>query len=135
MVGGRRAHRPSIAEPAAAAVGLGRAGWSIDTNLTVEVSDPTERDLPRRVTVVSVNGRDVTTQASREAVTAVLDDRNTFEDGGGRSYEFAGPSLPYRRVELVDRAPDDLDVAVGGRLARTAPGTWVRRWPWVRRMG
>jgi hypothetical protein len=37
MLGGRRAHRPAVAKPAAAAVGLRRAGWPVRVEATSRV--------------------------------------------------------------------------------------------------
>ena len=53
-------------------------------------------------------------------------DRNTLTTADGDRYEFAGPRLPFRRVDVLDVPSDHLDVAVGGRLARTWPGSWFR---------
>ena len=46
MLGGRRAQRPNVVEPAAAAVGLRRAGRPIELGLLVEASDPQLDGLP-----------------------------------------------------------------------------------------
>ena len=34
--------------------------------------------------------------------------------------------MPFGRVDVIDTAPDDLDVTVGSRLAQTMPGSWFR---------
>jgi hypothetical protein len=127
MLGGRRSSRPAVAEPAAAAAGLRRAGWPVGGGVTVEVSDPVTGDLPRRVVVETVNGRSVSTRAAWKAVTAVLRGRNTFTDAHGVTFAFAGSEWPYRHVDLVDKPRDGLEVAIGGPLARTLPGAWVRQ--------
>jgi PDZ domain-containing protein len=127
LVGGPRAHRPAFAEPAAAAIGLRRAGWPLAIEVNVELSGPADAELPARAVVVTVNGRDVRTRASWEEATRALGDRNTFVDGDGRRHEFAGREWPYRRVDVIDAPRDDLNVVVGGWLARTAPGRWVRQ--------
>ena len=127
MLGGRRANRPAVVEPAAAAAGLRRAGWPVDMGITVEASEPLSGDVPTRVVVSTVNGHTVSTRTAWDAATAALGERNTFTDAYGTSYEFAGHELPYRRVDVIDIPRGDLDVAIGGRLARTIAGAWVRQ--------
>jgi hypothetical protein len=127
MFGGRRASRPVVVEPAAAAIGLRRAGLPVEMAVTVEVSEPLSSDLPRRVVVSTINGEGVSTRASWEEMTAALGERNTFTDSSGNVYAFAGHQLPYRQVDVIDTPRGDLHVAIGGRLARTFPGSWVRR--------
>jgi hypothetical protein len=77
--------------------------------------------------VDTVNGHIVSTRASWDAATATLSERNRFTDKHGITYEFAGHELPYRRVDVIDTPRGDLEVAIGGRLARTLPGSWVRQ--------
>lgn len=126
MHDGLRAHRPSISEPAAAAVGLRSAGWPIALGVTVEVSEPRVNGLPSRAVVAEVNGGDVTTRASWTTVAGSLGERNTITTAEGDTYDFAGSVLPFRRVDVIDTPRDDLDVTVGGRLARSMPGSWFR---------
>jgi hypothetical protein len=127
MLAGRRASRPAVVEPAAAAAGLRRAGWPVAMGVTVEASEPLSGNVPTRVVVSTVNGQGVSTRAAWEATTAALGERNTFTDAVGVSYEFAGHELPYRRVDVIDTPKGDLDVVIGGRLARTVPGSWFRQ--------
>jgi hypothetical protein len=126
MHDGRRALRPAVTEPAAAAVGLRRADWPISLGVAVEVGSPTRDDLPSTAVVAAVNGVAVTSRAGWDRAIDGLEQRNTLTLAGGEHYEFAGPRLPFRRVDVIDVPSDDLDVAVGGRLARTWPGSWFR---------
>ena len=127
MLDGRRASRPAVVEPAAAAAGLRRAGWPVSMGLTVEVSDPVSDHLPKRAVVDTLNGHIVSTRASWDAATAALSERNRFTDAHGLTYEFAGNQLPYRRADLIDTPRGAFEVAIGGRLARTVPGSWMRQ--------
>jgi hypothetical protein len=123
---GRRALRPAVTEPAAAAVGLRRADWPISLGVAVEVRSPTRDDLPGAAVIAAVNGVAVTSRTAWDRAIDGLGERNTLTLAGGDHYEFAGPRLPFRRVDVIDVPSDDLDVAVGGRLARTWPGSWFR---------
>jgi Lon protease (S16) C-terminal proteolytic domain len=127
MRDGRRALRPAATEPAAAAVGLRRAGWTIDGGVIVEVSDPTEDGLPAKTVVLAINDVEVTTRNRWYQAIEGLGGRGTFTTADGDIYEFDGSRLPFRHVDVIDE-PDDrsLEVAVGGRLARTWPGSWFR---------
>jgi Lon protease (S16) C-terminal proteolytic domain len=126
MHDGRRALRPAVTEPAAAAVGLRKAGWPVDFGVIVEVSDPIAIGLPDRAMVAAINGKDVTTRSSWDLAVAAMGDHNSVTTTDGDHYEFAGTRLPFRRVDVIDVAAAGLDVAVGGRLARTWAGSWFR---------
>jgi hypothetical protein len=125
MAGGRRTSRPAYSEPAAAAVGLRRAGWPLVTRVMVEVSEPIDSVLPARAVLARVNDVSVTTRDVWTAILAQLHDVNTFTDEAGETYQFQGAVLPYGRVDVIE-LPDDLDVTVGGQLAGTLPGSWWR---------
>jgi Lon protease (S16) C-terminal proteolytic domain len=127
MRGGRRVLRPAVTEPAAAAVGLRRAGWTIDESVIVEASDPTEAGLPAKTVVVTINDVELTTRDRWYQAVEGLGGWGTFTTADGTTFEFEGSRLPFRHVDVVDE-PDarTLDVAVGGRLARTWPGSWFR---------
>jgi hypothetical protein len=126
MHDGRRALRPAVTEPAAAAVGLRKAGWPVDIGVIVEVSDPTGDGLPGKAVVAAINGRDVTTRSSWDLAIAGMGDHNSVTTTDGERYEFAGTRLPFRRVDVIDVPGETLEVAVGGRLARTWAGSWFR---------
>ncbi len=126
MHNGRRAQRPNVVEPAAAAVGLRRAGLPIELGLLVEASRPTLAGLPKRVVVTELNGTALTTREIWDRVTAQLGETNTFTTDAGESYEFAGSILPFGRVDVIESPRRSLDVSVGGLLARTLPGAWYR---------
>jgi hypothetical protein len=126
MIGGRRAQRPNVVEPAAAAVGLLRAGRAIELGLLVEASEPEVHGLPRHVVLTALNGTPLSTRAIWDGVVGDLGERNTFTTADGDVYEFAGGHLPFGRVDVVESPLESLDVAVGGRLARSLPGTWYR---------
>lgn len=126
MTGGRHAARPSVSEPAAAAVGLAAAGWAIDFGVLVEVSEPMADWLPAQAVLTTLNGVDVTSRTVFEQLIVALNDRNTFTTALGASFDFEGAALPYGRVDVIDRPVGGLDVAVGGPLAKTPIGAWYR---------
>jgi hypothetical protein len=126
MLGGRRAQRPNVVEPAAAAVGLRRAGRAIELGLLVEASDPQLEGLPGRVVLSMLNGTALSTREVWDHVMADLRDHNTFTTDAGDVYEFAGAALPFGRIDVIESPTESLDVAVGGRLARSLPGAWYR---------
>ncbi len=126
LTGGRQAARPSVSEPAAAAVGFAAAGWPIDFGVLVEVSEPMAEWLPPRAVVTTLNGVNVTSRSVFEKLVVGLKEHNTFTTTGGKSFAFDGSVLPYGRVDVIDRPVGGLDVAVGGPLATTPIGSWYR---------
>lgn len=126
MLGGRRAQRPNVVEPAAAAVGLRRAGRAIELGLLVEASDPQLDGLPSRVVLAALNGTPLSSREVWDHVLGDLREHNTFTTAGGDLYEFVGAQLPFGRIDVIESPTDSLDVAVGGRLARSLPGAWYR---------
>jgi hypothetical protein len=126
MTAGRRAQRPSVAEPAAAAVGLAAAGRPIGFDVMVELSEPIADRLPSRAVLASLNGIDVTSRAVFDELVGGLAAHNAFTTEGGERIEFDGAALPYGRIDVVDRPVGPLDVRVGGRLAETPIGSWYR---------
>jgi PDZ domain-containing secreted protein len=127
MLGGRLAQRPAISEPAAAAVGLRRAGWPVELSMVVEVSEPFDNLLPQRAVVAALNGLAPTTRDEWDAAVGALGDLNTITTAAGDSYSFQGRTIPFRRVDVVEvPRGGGVDAVVGGRLARTLPGTWFR---------
>lgn len=118
--------RAKWSEPAAAVVGLARGGWAIDTRLEAHLSEPTVDGLPESVVVTSINGRQFDNAA--EWVTALdqLRPQNTMRTAAGTDVGFAGTVLPYARVDTVVAPTRDIEVVVGGWLARTPAGGWWR---------
>lgn len=130
LTGGRRTARPAYSEPAAAAVGLRRAGWSLETRVMIEVSDPIDAVLPARAVIARVDEVTVTTRDAWAGTLTALDvsagDRvHTLTLDDGTTYEFRGGVFPFRRVDVME-LPLELDVTVGGMLAGTLPGSWWR---------
>jgi PDZ domain-containing protein len=124
---GRRALRPAVSEPAAAAVGLRQAGWPVELGVMIEVSDPVAASLPARAVIALLNGLNLTSRKAWDhAIGALHEERNTFTTGTGETFEFTGRAIPFRKVDVIDSPSSGLDVFVGGRLARTVPGTWFR---------
>lgn len=124
---GRQALRPAVSEPAAAAVGLRAAGWPVDLGVMIEVSDPIEASLPARAVISLLNGLNLTSREVWDhAVGDLHDELNTFTTPSGETFEFTGRAIPFRRVDVIDAPIGNLDVTVGGRLARTLPGAWFR---------
>lgn len=126
LLAGRRSARPAFSEPAAAAVGLRRAGWPMPTRIIVEVSEPLHEMLPARAVLAQVNDLALTTRDDWLSVLAHLHDVNTVRVQGGGTFEFRGAAIPFGRVDVIELPQDDLDVMVGGVLAETLPGSWYR---------
>jgi hypothetical protein len=126
MIGGRRAQRPNVVEPAAAAVGLRRAGRAVALGLLVEASDPRLVGLPRHAVLTALNGTPLSTREVWDHVMTDLREQNTFTTAAGETFPFSGAALPFGRIDVVESPVDSLDVAVGGRLARSLPGAWYR---------
>ena len=126
MVAGRRSTRPAFSEPAAAAVGLRRAGWALRTRIIVEVSEPLDEVLPARAVLAQVNGMGLTTREEWNSVLEHLHEVNTVELEGGDTFQFRGAAMPFRRVDVIELPVEELDVLVGGALATTLPGSWYR---------
>ena len=123
---GRLAQRPAIVEPAAAAVGLQRAGWPIELTLVVEVSGPLVGQLPQRAVLAALNGAALTSRDEWDTAVGSLGPLNTITTVTGDSYDFQGSSMPFRRVDVIEMPRNGLDATIGGPLARTLPGSWLR---------
>lgn len=126
MHGGRRAQRPEYAEPAAAFVGLRRAGWRIDVDVVVEVSEPIVADLPGRALLAAINGSSLTDRGSWDRAVAALVAHNTVTTTAGESFAFDGSVMPFRRVDVIERPVGGVDIAIGGRWADVPPVSWFR---------
>jgi hypothetical protein len=126
MAAGRRTARPAFSEPAAAAVGLRRAGWPVRTELVIELTDPLEDHLAPSGIVAQLNGAAISTRAEWESALDQLGEVNTLTTVGGDTIVFDDAVLPYGRVDLIELPADDLEVVVGGAMARTWPGRWYR---------
>ena len=120
------AHRPSLAEPAAAVVGLNRAGRSIPLGLRMLARHPVDVRYPNDVVIVAIDGIPIIDRASVAAAAARAGREIRFETADGRIFEAPGPELPYGQVSLVDLAPDEFEAAIYGRLPEIWPITWFR---------
>jgi hypothetical protein len=126
MRDGRLSQRPAVSEPAAAAVGLRRAGWTVEVMTVIEVSAPRAAGLPERAVLAALNGLPVTTREGWDSAVAGLGAVNTLTTTDGDSFGFDGGAIPFDRVDIVELPTDGLRAVVGGRLARTIPGAWYR---------
>lgn len=118
--------RPSLNEPAAAAVGLLEAGRPIEMRVVVEAIGAQTQGLPERALIDRLNGVELTDRAAWRRARARSEPRAIFTTRDGRTHRVSGPRLPYERVHVVDVAPDDVDAAVVGQLGRIAPVRWFR---------
>jgi hypothetical protein len=118
--------RPTLNEPAAAAVGLLHAGHPIEMRVVVEALGPQVKGLPDRALVDRLNGVQLTDRAAWRRARARGEERAIFSIRDDRTYRAPGPRLPYERVHVVDIAPSDVDAAVVGQLGRAAPVRWFR---------
>lgn len=118
--------RPNVNEPAAVAVGLSLAGADISFGVAVEARGPLADGYPDHARIVRVNGIDLTDRAAWTEAMARGDEPVVFHTDDGLSYTSPGPLLPYERVDVTDIAPEGLDAAIAGRIARLAPVDWFR---------
>jgi hypothetical protein len=127
MRAGPLRQRARWVEPAAAAVGLARGGWQIGSRLEGHVANPTHPGLPGQTVIVAIDGR---TFAASNDWSAAIDQmdagRHTFTTDTGERYSFEGAAFPYLEVETVLVPTRDIDVVVGGWMARTPAGRWYR---------
>ena len=126
LLTGRRSSRPTYVEPAAAVVGLQRAGWDISSHVVVEVSEPTVANVPGRALLAAINGSTLTDRVSWNAAIRALGPENTLTTAAGETIEFAGNAFPFARIDITEQPTRDLDVTLGGRFARTPPVRWFR---------
>jgi Lon protease (S16) C-terminal proteolytic domain len=115
---------PSMAEPAAIAIGLVRAGREIELTTLVEVSEPTIPGLPDTAQVARLNGQTITSQEEWSDALSHLGRVNEFITSSGAVHTFAGTELPYREVVTMG-FPIDASVSPTGWL-RYIPEDWYR---------
>lgn len=118
--------RPNVNEPAAVAVGLSLAGAEVSFGVAVEGFHPTDEAYPEHARIVRLNGVELTDRASWNRAMALGYDPIAFVTDQGERYTAPGSVLPYERVHIADIAPEGLDAAIAGRLARLAPVDWFR---------
>lgn len=127
MRAGALRKRARWSEPAAAAVGLARGGWDIDTRLEAHAREPVAPGLPGSAVVVAIDGATFANAAEWVAALGALDDGpHTFTAIDGESWPFTGAEFPYASIDTVVTPTRDIEVVVGGWLARTPAGGWWR---------
>jgi hypothetical protein len=124
MTRGSAFNSPAMAEPAAIAIGLVRAGRQIELTTVVEVSGPTIPGLPDRAQVARVNGQAITTGDEWSAAISNLGPENELITRGGEIHNFTGPELPYSEVAMMG-FPIEASVSPNGWL-RLVPESWYR---------
>ena len=115
MTGGSGFNSPAMAEPAAIAIGLARAGREIELTTVVEISGPEIPGLPDRVQVARVNGRAITTRDEWSNAISNLGQENEFITRAGTVHNFSGTELPYREVATMG-LPIEASVSLTGWL-------------------
>jgi hypothetical protein len=115
---------PAMAEPAAIAIGLARAGRRIAMTTVVEVRGPTVTGLPDRVQVARVNGQAITTGDEWTNAISNLGQQNELITRSGAVHNFTGAELPYREVATMG-LPIEASVSLTGWL-RFIPESWYR---------
>ena len=124
MTRGSEFNSPAMAEPAAIAIGLARAGREIELTTVVEVSGPTITGLPDRAQVARVNGQAITTGDEWSNAISSLGENNEFITQSGAVHNFSGAELPYREVATMG-FPIEASVSPTGWL-RFVPESWYR---------
>jgi hypothetical protein len=115
---------PAMAEPAAIAIGLARAGREIELTTVVEVSAPTTPGLPDRAQVARLNGQPITSGEEWSIAISNLGQENEFVTRSGAVHNFTGAELPYREVATMG-FPIEASVSPVGWL-RFVPESWYR---------
>lgn len=126
MRGASLASRPNVNEPAAVAAGLSLAGERIDFGVAVEASYPTADGYPEYARIVRLNGVELTDRGAWTTAMSRGYDPIVFHTADGERYTAPGSLLPYDRVQVIDTAPEGLNAAIAGKLARLAPVDWFR---------
>lgn len=121
---GSRFSSPAMAEPAAIAIGLTRAGRAIEVTTVVEVSQPTIPGLPDRAQVARLNGQAITSREEWSDAVSHLGEVNEFITPSGAVHTFAGAELPYQEVATMG-FPIEASVSPSGWL-RYIPESWYR---------
>jgi len=124
MTRGSGFNSPAMAEPAAIAIGLVRAGREVKLTTVVEVSGPKLPGLPDRVQVALVNGQAITTGDEWSNAISNLGQENEFITRAGAIHNFTGDELPYREVATMG-FPIEASVSLTGWL-RFVPESWYR---------
>ena len=124
MTRGSGFNSPAMAEPAAIAIGLARAGREIELTTVVEVSGPTLPGLPDRAQVARVNGQAITTGDEWSNAISNLGQENELITRGGAVHNFTGAELPYQEVATMG-LPIEASVSLTGWL-RFVPESWYR---------
>lgn len=119
MTRGSGFNSPAMAEPAAIAIGLIRAGRDIELTTVIEVSHPTMAGLPNRAQVARVNGQPVTSSEEWSYAISNLGLENEFVTRDGAIHTFTGSELPYQDVATMGFP---LDVTF-------SPAAWLRLIP------
>jgi hypothetical protein len=128
---------PSLAEPAAAAVGLRAAGREVPLGFVVEVSGPLEPGYPQRAIVASIDGHLLTDryafdvaasgwEAAAGVPTTPEPQTIAFALEDGREFTASGRRLPYRVVSTLDVAPVELEAGITFGFMRLLPSGWLR---------
>lgn len=117
--------RPSVNEPAAAAVGRHRAGVGPPLGLLVEAHGATRPGFPDPAVIVALDGQPLTSRADWEA--AADGPLTSLTTADGVTLALPDGSLPYGQVLVVDVAPEGLSAAIGGSLDRLPPVRWLRK--------
>lgn len=135
---GSLTRRPALNEPAAAAVGLRRAGQDIPLGLLVEARLPLSGDYPDVAVITALNGIPLTDRQAWELAFSLLATGGTdgaadqlppvltFAISDGREFSAPGPGLPYGVVNTLDLAPSELQAGITFGLARLVPVGWFR---------
>lgn len=124
MTRGSGFNSPAMAEPAAIAVGLARAGRTIELTTVVEVSEPTIPGLPERARVARLNGHTITSGEAWSNAISNLGQENEFTTQTGAVHSFTGAELPYREVATMG-FPIEASVSLAGWL-QFIPDGWYR---------
>ncbi|MGH8913711.1 MAG: S16 family serine protease [Acidimicrobiia bacterium] len=124
MTRGSAFNSPAMAEPAALAIGMARAGRVIELTTVVEVSGPTIPGLPDRAQVARLNGQAITSPEEWSNALSHLGQMNEFTTGRGAVHTFTGAELPYRDVAAMG-FPIEASVSPAGWL-RFIPESWYR---------
>jgi hypothetical protein len=140
---GPAGRRPSMSEPAAAAIGLRQAGQDVAVGVTVEVRRPLLDGYPETGFLDTVDGTPLADRQTWEAIAGSWSGEEgsaqaadaaregsrpglTFRFRNGQRYSAPGPGLPYTQVLAYPSAPEGFEAGIRFAIQRLLPDGWFR---------
>jgi hypothetical protein len=140
---GPAGRRPSLSEPAAAAIGMRQAGRDLTVGVSVEARRPLLDGYPETGFLDTIDGTPLTDRRSWDAISSSWRDAGpspqdadaardgerpdlTFRFRNGQRYAAPGPGLPYTQVLVYPSAPEGFEAGIRFGIQRLLPDGWLR---------